>query len=101
MMRPLLFAVAMLMALCAVVHAQSQDEPPDAVSQLALSAAADQLGVAPDNLVIVESAQRDWPDSSLGCPVPGRAYAQIVTPGWMVYVNTSDLATEVQVHTDG
>jgi len=24
----------------------------------------------------------DWPDASLGCPEPGMAYAQVITPGY-------------------
>ncbi|HEX8968395.1 MAG TPA: hypothetical protein VF937_10965 [Chloroflexota bacterium] len=83
-----------------VSFAQSQDQPPPAVTQVALETASAQLGVPPDSLVIVMSAQRDWPDSSLGCPQPGFAYFQIVTPGYIVTVDTDDLATEVQVHTD-
>jgi hypothetical protein len=46
------------------------------------------------------AAQRDWSDSALGCPEAGRAYSQIVTPGFLVTIDTSDLVTEVEVHTD-
>ena len=66
----------------------------------ALQSAADQLGVSTDNLVVVTSEQRDWPDSSLGCPQPGRAYSLIVTAGYLVPIDTSDGASEVQVHTN-
>jgi hypothetical protein len=46
------------------------------------------------------TAQRDWSDASLGCPQGGRAYAQIIIPGFIITIDTDDLATEVQVHTD-
>ncbi len=77
-----------------------QDALPDAVIQLALATASAQLGVPADNLVLVNWADTAWPDSSLGCPEPGKAYAQIVTPGFVVTVDTDDGAAEVQVHTD-
>ena len=37
---------------------------------------------------------------SLGCPQPERAYAQVVTPGYLVVVTPDDGATEIQIHTD-
>jgi hypothetical protein len=77
-----------------------EEAPPDTVMQAALSAASDQLGVPTDNLIVTMSAQRDWSDSSLGCPEPGRAYAQVITPGFAVTVDTDDLAAELLVHTD-
>jgi hypothetical protein len=61
---------------------------PDVV-RAALAQAATDLGVAPDQLTIVAVEARDWPDSSLGCPQPGRAYAQIVTPGYRVVVEAN------------
>jgi hypothetical protein len=81
--------------------ALAQEEvPPDTVIQAALDAASAELGVPVDNLVVVMTAQRDWPDSSLGCPEPGRAYAQVITPGFVVTIDSDDLINEVQVHTD-
>jgi hypothetical protein len=80
--------------------AYAQDAPPDTVIEAALDAASAELGVPGDNLIVVMTAQRDWSDSSLGCPEPGRAYAQIITPGWVVTVDTDDLSAEVQVNTD-
>ena len=70
---------------------------PDAVRQ-ALTQVATQLGVTPDQLTIVAVEARDWPDSSLGCPQPGRAYAQIVTPGYRLVVRAN--GQEYEYHTD-
>jgi hypothetical protein len=90
-----------LVALLGVsAHAQEQELPPDTVIQIALQTASDDLGVSTDDLIFVMAAQRDWSDSSLGCPEPGRAYAQVITPGYIVTIDTSDLVTEVEVHTD-
>jgi len=71
------------------------------VSDAAIQAASSYLQVPPENLLVVMSAQRDWPDSSIGCPQPGMAYSQIITPGYIVTVDTNDFLAEVQVHSDG
>jgi hypothetical protein len=93
---------ALLMVLAAPVaaSAQGQEEPPDSVIQAAVDAASANLGVPAENLIVVMTAQRDWADSSLGCPEPDRTYAQVITPGYVVTVDTDDLATEIQVNTD-
>ena len=83
-----------------IAQAQGQEPPPDDVVQVALATASDYLGVPQDNLIVIMAAQRDWGDSSLGCPQPDMAYSQIVTPGYIVTVDTADLVTEVDVHTD-
>jgi hypothetical protein len=82
------------------VFAQEQEPPPDSVTSAAIAAASDYLQVPPEHLLVVLSAQRDWPDSSIGCPQPGMAYSQIVRPGYVLTVDTDDLAAEVQVHSD-
>jgi hypothetical protein len=98
-MRTLIPVVALLAASAAgVVH--GQDAPPDTVVQAALEVASAQLDVPTDNLLVVMTAQRDWSDASLGCPEAGKAYAQVITPGWVVTVDTDDLSTELQVNTD-
>jgi hypothetical protein len=101
--RTLLATLALLgaavLSASAPALAQEQEPPPDSVIQAALDAASAQLGV-PYQLIVVMTAQRDWPDASLGCPEPGHAYAQIITPGYVVTLDTDDLLTEVQVNTD-
>lgn len=99
-MRTLLASLALLAAAVVSAQAQAQEQPPDAVIQVALDAASAQLGVPTDQLIVVMTAQRDWSDSSLGCSEPGHAYAQIITPGYVVTIDTDDLVTELQVNTD-
>ena len=101
-MRKLTIAMGMLLIVGGAAHAESTDDapPPEAVVQTALQTSADELGVSTDDLTVVAAERRDWPDSSLGCPQPGLAYSQIVTPGWLVTVETNDGASEVHVHTD-
>jgi len=40
----------------------------------------------------------DWPDASLGCPEPGLAYAQVITPGWRILLRVG--AREFTYHSD-
>jgi hypothetical protein len=43
---------------------------------------AEDVGVAPTALKLVEAEAVEWADASLGCPQPGMYYAQMITPGW-------------------
>lgn len=45
---------------------------------------ADRLGTSPQAIELVSVESVEWPDASLGCPQPGRTYAQVVTPGFRV-----------------
>ncbi len=53
---------------------------PDAV-QTAVADLAERLGVDPATITVLSVDDVTWSDSSLGCPEPGRAYSQVVTPG--------------------
>ena len=62
----------------------------------AREALAERLGVAPDTPLLIVFEPRDWPDTSLGCPEPGRVYAQVITPGFrLVFEHT--VGTEAQL----
>jgi hypothetical protein len=51
------------------------------IAENAVLALADHLDV-PVTTISVESLEAvDWPDSSVGCPQPGQAYLQVITPG--------------------
>jgi hypothetical protein len=39
------------------------------------------LGISAAEVAVAGVEPIDWPDSSLGCPQPGKMYAQVVTPG--------------------
>lgn len=40
----------------------------------------------------------EWPDASLGCPEPGKMYAQVITPGYRILVEVE--GEQFEVHTD-
>lgn len=53
----------------------------------------------PEKTIDVVQQQRvDWPDSSLGCPQPGFAYLQVITPGYKIILQTPEEIFEY--HTD-
>lgn len=58
------------------------DYPP--VVQLAVDDLADELRTRPEEINVVSVEETEWPDSSLGCPQPGRAYLQVITPGYRI-----------------
>ena len=54
------------------------------VVEAALDDAARRSGVARKDITVVRAESVTWPDSSLGCPQPGLAYAQALVPGYRV-----------------
>ncbi len=57
------------------------------------------LGLTGDATITVVALEAvDWPDSSLGCPVEGELYAQVITPGYRLVVEVDGARTEI--HTD-
>lgn len=45
---------------------------------------AERLSLPLDQISLVEAEAVVWPDASLGCPQPGMAYAQVLTPGYLI-----------------
>src|SRR4051812_28094821 len=73
-----------------------EDQP--AIVPTVIAAAATTLAVEPDSVQVVRWQAVNWPNSSLGCPKPGVAYLQVITPGWLVVVSAADRTLEY--HTD-
>lgn len=63
-----------------------------------IEAIAQDLGTDAAELEVVRIETRDWPDASLGCPQPGHAYAQVITPGFLIVVEVA--GEQVEYHTD-
>jgi len=45
---------------------------------------AQRLGIPEEEITASSVEAVTWPDSSLGCPQPGMAYAQALVPGYLV-----------------
>ena len=56
-------------------------EPQRQVARLAINALAADLQIAKEGILVDTIRAVDWPDSSYGCPQPGRAYLTVITPG--------------------
>jgi hypothetical protein len=45
---------------------------------------AKRLTVEPETIDLLEVSEKLWPDASLGCPQPGKVYAQSIREGYLV-----------------
>lgn len=67
---------------------------------IALRTVAEALGTAPEGGRVISTEARDFPDASLGCPQPGMAYAQVITPGYVVLVEVDGRRFDIRVAGD-
>ncbi|MFP5347701.1 MAG: hypothetical protein ACLGIA_11835 [Actinomycetes bacterium] len=74
----------------------SHPGPPAAggAAEVAVRDLADRVGVAPDQVSVVRVEEVTWNDSSLGCPKPGMFYAQVITPGSLIVLETGGRSYE-------
>jgi len=56
------------------------------------------LDITSDQIRIVKVTPVDWPDTSLGCPQPEMAYAQVITPGYYIVLDAK--GQQYPYHTD-
>jgi len=68
------------------------------VVQLAKEDLARRLDVSVSEISVISVEAVDWPDTSLGCPQPGMAYAQVITPGYLIVLGAA--AQNYEYHTD-
>ncbi|MBI2845062.1 MAG: hypothetical protein HYX86_00805 [Chloroflexi bacterium] len=59
-------------------------EEAEKVVALAIADLAVRLGVPEAEILVVSVDAVEWPDTSLGHPQPGYAYAQVITPGFRI-----------------
>ena len=59
---------------------------------------AQRLNIAPELIIVRSIEPVTWADSSLGCPQPGVAYLQVVTPGHLVVLTA--MGETYEYHTD-
>jgi hypothetical protein len=71
--------------------------PPGSPAAIAAAAVAQQTGSSADDVVIRSVEAVDFGDSSLGCPEPGMAYLQVITPGYKVVVELAARSFDVRV----
>ncbi len=59
------------------------------------------LDIGIDQITVVSVTDVTWSDTSLGCPQPGMAYAQVLTPGYMIQLEASGKTYTYQSDTKG
>ena len=76
-------------------------EPPAFVASgpeaIAIDTVAAQTSLTPHQLTVTSSEAVNFSDASLGCPQPGMAYAQVITPGYRVLVEGGGESFDVRV----
>lgn len=55
----------------------------------------------PATITVTAVEPVDWPDASLGCPEPGRTYAQVITPGWRIRLTLDGRLSSYHANRDG
>jgi hypothetical protein len=63
----------------------------------AIHLVAEQTGAAAELLKLISEEAIDFSDSSLGCPKPGMAYMQVVTPGHKVALEYKGATYDVRI----
>lgn len=69
-----------------------------AATERAIQVLAAGLGLDAEDIALGEIESVDWADTSLGCPLPGMAYAEVITAGYRVTLTASGV--EYAVHLD-
>ena len=70
----------------------------DKLIRLAKQDVARRTGIAEEEIEVVSVSSETWRDTSLGCPEPGKAYAQVLTPGHRIVLQAGGKSYEY--HTD-
>lgn len=65
--------------------------PPgaEALVQLAKEDLSKRLGLSVSQVMVATVEEIDWPSTALGCPEPGKVYAQVITPGYKITLTTA------------
>ena len=70
------------------------DPPLQAMVSQVKADLAQRLSIDISKIELVEMSTVTWPDSSLGCPKPGMAYAQVMVDGLRIRVKAGDQVYE-------
>ena len=97
MMPRTMTGVMLVVALASVTAGCAQENLPPPVV-VAIADMAEHLNVQAEQVTVVELEEVTWPDASLGCPLPGMMYAQVLVPGYRVTLEA--VGRRFEYHTD-
>lgn len=96
----ILFAGALTLA-CSPREAAEESAPqqPAATSpeMVATQVVSEFLSVPATDVSVISAEAQEFNDSSLGCPVPGMSYMQVLTPGHRVVVEADGRRFDIRV----
>ena len=69
------------------------------IVDLAKENLANRLGIEPEQVSVVSVESVSWPDTSLGNPEPGMMYAQVITPGYLLFLSAQGKRYEYHTST--
>jgi hypothetical protein len=64
------------------------------VLEVAKDDLARRLALSPWEISVTSVEAVEWSDASLGCPQPGMAYAQVITPGFLIVLEAAGQSYE-------
>src|SRR5512145_1884561 len=73
---------------------------PTAVSE-AINRLSQGLNISIEDIEVVEFEHVEWPDACLGFSLEGQSCAQVVTPGFRVFLKVNDQPYEFRTNEDG
>ncbi len=102
----LCLVVVLMVAVASCARQTPTPTPPgsamgEAAARAAIALVAGEMNVSTSRVTVQSIEAVDWPDTSLGNPQPGKAYAQVVTPGYRIILRVGDVTREVHTNADG
>jgi hypothetical protein len=55
---------------------------------------AERLSIEINDIEVTQAEAVTWPNASLGCPQPGMAYAEVLTPGYLILLQANNQTFE-------
>lgn len=76
-------------------------DPETFMTERVKTALAGRLDVEMDAISVVSVEVVEWSDAALGCPMPGQAYAQVLTPGFEITLSAGGETYTYHTDMDG
>jgi hypothetical protein len=98
----LVFSISIYVTVRLPYPPMPEPQPPSEAKAvlLARNTASENTGIAPGDFTVRKVQKTTWPDTSLGCPEEGMAYAQVTVDGYRIVLVAPDTQTH-RVHTGG
>lgn len=77
---------------------EASSVPSEKYVDIAKHELADLLNINIDQITVLNIMKRTWPNAALGCPAPGKVYAQGLVPGHRIWLEAG--GKEYIYHTD-